>query len=94
MISGNAARIGLTRGGEQFCDRLWLDLDSLREMKRPLCKTCPDWSARRHHLGGALGAALLSSFYELKWARRENQSRIVIFSPKGEAQFNQLFMPG
>jgi hypothetical protein len=63
-------------------------------MKRPLCKTCLDWSARRYHLGGALGAALLSRFYELNWARRESQSRIVTFSSKGEMQFNQLFMPG
>ena len=94
LISGNAARIDLTRGGEQFCERLGLDLVSLRKMKRPLFKTCLDWSARRHHLAGALGAALLSRFYQLKWVRRESQSRVVIFSPKGEAQFNQLFMAG
>jgi DNA-binding transcriptional ArsR family regulator len=94
LIRGNPASIDLTRSGEQFCDRLGLDLEALRRMKRPLCKTCLDWSARRHHLAGALGAALLSRFYELKWARRESQSRIVTLSPKGETQFNRLFGPG
>jgi DNA-binding transcriptional ArsR family regulator len=94
LVSGNAASIDLTRSGEQFCERLGLDLVPLRGMKRPLCKTCLDWSARRHHLAGTLGAALLSRFYELKWARRENQSRVVTFSPKGGTQFNRLFGAG
>jgi DNA-binding transcriptional ArsR family regulator len=94
LVSGNSASIDLTRGGEQICERLGLDLVPLRRMKRPLCKTCLDWSTRRHHLAGALGAALLSRFYELKWARRENQSQVVTFSPKGETQFNRLFGAG
>jgi DNA-binding transcriptional ArsR family regulator len=94
LIGGNPTTIDLTRGGERFCERLGLDLVPLRAMKRPLCKTCLDWSARRHHLAGTLGAALLSRFYELKWARREKQSRVVTFSPTGETQFNRLFGAG
>ena len=39
---------------------------------------------RRHHLGGALGAALLERCFALGWARRERDSRVVVFSPSGE----------
>ena len=39
----------------------------------------------------SLGAASLSRFYELNWARREKGNRVVTFSPKGTARFNALF---
>ncbi len=48
-----------------------------------MCKLCLDWSERRHHLAGALGAALLQRFMELGWARREKTSRTIVFSPPG-----------
>ncbi len=48
-----------------------------------------DWSERRHHLGGALGAALLQRLLDGGWARRAPAtqgapSRVVQFTPKGE----------
>jgi hypothetical protein len=46
---------------------------------------------RRHHLAGALGAALLDRFYHLGWARREKDSRIVLFTSEGDRAFNQAF---
>eukprot|EP01034_Spumella_vulgaris_P044124 gene44124-54832_t len=54
-----------------------------------LCRPCLDWSERRHHLGGALGAALLQRLLEGGWARRaqaagDTPSRVVQFTPKGE----------
>lgn len=52
--------------------------------RRPLCRTCVDWSERRHHLGGALGAALLARFQALGWLRRDADSRVVRFTPPGE----------
>ena len=59
--------------------------------RRPLCKTCLDWSARRSHLAGALGSAMLARMYEMKWASREAGTRIVSFSRNGEKQFQALF---
>ena len=55
------------------------------------CKDCLDWSVRRSHLAGALGAAILDRLYELKWAKRRTGSRVVAFTPKGETQFKELF---
>lgn len=83
--------IALTPQGERFVADLGIDLPALGGSRRPLCKTCLDWSVRRSHLAGSLGAAILSRFYELNWARREKGNRVVTFSPKGTARFNALF---
>jgi hypothetical protein len=56
-----------------------------------LCRGCLDWSARRHHLGGALGAALLRRLFALGWARRVRDSRVVVFSSAGEAALRRRF---
>jgi len=58
-----------------------------------VCKACLDWSERRHHLAGTLGAALMARFTELKWAARDTApgSRVVNFSRNGEKQFALLF---
>src|SRR6185436_1736063 len=53
--------------------------DSLAQ-RRPLCRACLDWSMRRHHLAGALGAAILGRCYDAGWARRVKGSRVVSFS--------------
>ncbi len=81
----------LTKEGEAFCRQFDIDLISLRRKRRPLCRACLDWSVRRNHLAGALGAALLDRLYTLRWARREKESRVVVFTPEGERAFNKLF---
>ncbi|HWF94548.1 MAG TPA: winged helix-turn-helix domain-containing protein, partial [Xanthobacteraceae bacterium] len=63
--------IELTAEGERFLtDTLQISADALAHPRRPLCRACLDWSERRHHLAGTLGAALLTRFTELKWALR------------------------
>ncbi|HVZ92270.1 MAG TPA: helix-turn-helix domain-containing protein [Rhizomicrobium sp.] len=80
----------LTRLGADFAARFGLDLAALESERRPLCRACLDWSMRRHHLAGALGAAMLARVFELKWARRDRMSRAVLFSPDGERAFARL----
>ena len=70
---------------------LGLDLAALATLRRPLCKGCLDWSVRRSHLAGALGAALLKRFFALGWAQREEGTRIVAFSPRGLDAFREIF---
>ncbi len=77
----------LTAAGRIFVRQFGVDIDALRTSRRPLCKSCLDWSARRRHLAGALGTALLQRFYQLGWAKRETGTRIVAFSKEGEARF-------
>lgn len=60
--------------------------------RRPLCRTCLDWSVRRSHLAGTLGAAILDKIISEKWAWREKGSRVVTFSPKGKMEFSRVFL--
>jgi DNA-binding transcriptional ArsR family regulator len=74
----------LTESGERFCTRLGIDIEVLRVLRRPLCLSCVDWSERRHHLAGALGAAILDQCFSRGWARRHRDSRAVSVSAAGE----------
>lgn len=60
--------------------------------RRPVCRACLDWSVRRSHLAGALGAAILDKVIAEKWARRDKDSRAVVFSPKGKQDFERVFL--
>ncbi|MDH7789693.1 winged helix-turn-helix domain-containing protein [Ochrobactrum sp. AN78] len=80
----------LTDEGKSFFSCLGIDVDMLQKGKRPLCRHCLDWSERRNHLGGALGAALLKNFIDKGWARRE-EGRVIAFSPNGIQAFAKTF---
>jgi len=89
--------IELTADGRRFmADALQIDAGTLLHPRRPVCKACLDWSERRHHLAGTLGAALMTRFTELKWAARDPTpgSRVVNFSRTGEKRFAALFGDG
>ncbi|OGB25321.1 MAG: transcriptional regulator [Burkholderiales bacterium RIFCSPLOWO2_02_FULL_57_36] len=82
------AGLELTAVGQQLFQHIGVDVDSLAGKRRTFCNTCLDWSERRHHLAGALGAALLSRIEELGWAKRVKGSRVVAFSATGEKALN------
>ena len=84
----------ITPAGERFFAGWSIDVDALKRSSRPLCRACLDWSERRFHLGGALGAAILQRLFALRWARRELDSRAVVFSASGERAFRALFGHG
>ena len=82
----------LTNVGAAWFAELGIDAAAAAAAKRrAFCRPCLDWGERRHHLGGALGTALLERQFELGWARRAKGSRVVSFTPKGELAFRALF---
>ena len=84
--------VTLTGAGEQFfAAALGIKTATLGNGKRPLCRTCLDWSVRRHHLAGALGAAILERCYALGWAKRARGTRVVQFSAPGEKALRERF---
>lgn len=83
--------IAMTQPGRKFFSALGVDVAALERSRRPLCRACLDWSARRHHLAGGLGAAILDLALDRRWARREKGTRIVTFTPSGERSFSQAF---
>ena len=91
FLSESGDDLLLTDAGQDFAEAFGIDVDSLHGSRRPLCKACLDWSARRSHLAGALGTAMLDRFYQLGWAKRETGTRIVRFSKRGEAAFLSTF---
>ena len=91
QAASGESSLGLTAGGEDFARSLGIDLDRLKTARRPLCRACLDWSERRNHLAGSLGAALLTRFQDNRWLRKEPDSRVVHISPKGETELKKLF---
>jgi DNA-binding transcriptional ArsR family regulator len=91
LIRHDRDRLEVTAAGAEAFAELGLDLGALASQRRPLMRTCLDWSARRHHLGGGLGAALLDRSLALGWAHRSRNSRAIQFSPKGERALRDLF---
>jgi len=69
-----------------------IDTLALSSQRRPVCRACLDWSVRRSHLSGTLGAAILDKIFTEKWARREGGGRAVTFSPKGRQAFAGMFL--
>ena len=86
-----AGSLSLTAGGRQFFSWLGIDASALPSGRRVLCRACLDWSERRHHLAGALGAALCSRIFELGWATRDRASRAVAFTTAGEKALRTAF---
>ena len=84
-------RVALTDAGRSFAADFGIEIATLEAARRPLCRACLDWSARRTHLAGGLGAAFLDRFQTLGWARRRPNSRVIAFTPKGDAEFRALF---
>ena len=64
---------------------LGIDLDGLRRGRRPLTRACPDWTQRRSHLAGALGAALAQHFLGQGWVRRRPAGRGLVVTDGGRA---------
>lgn len=81
----------VTKEGQAFFDGIGIDLATLRGARRPLCRFCLDWSERRSHLGGALGAAILDHIVAAGWASR-GEGRVISFHPRGAVAFDAAFL--
>src|SRR3979490_3270468 len=89
--------IKLTAEGARFlANNLQISAETLAHPRRPLCKACLDWSERRHHLAGTLGAAMMTRLTDLHWAGRAATPgrRAVNFPRNGEKRFAALFGNG
>ena len=88
---GGSDGLDVSEEGEAFFRSIGIDVRALTSSRRPLCRPCLDWTERRRHLGGALGAAILDRIFALRWARREPHGRAVVFSTAGERAFRAWF---
>jgi DNA-binding transcriptional ArsR family regulator len=81
----------LSSPGVEWFARWGVDAGAAARQRRTFCRPCLDWSERRHHLAGSLGAAMLTRFCQLGWVLRDNKSRAIRFTPLGERKFQALF---
>jgi DNA-binding transcriptional ArsR family regulator len=79
----------MTDSGQHFLRELGIDLYVAGKGRRHLCRSCLDWTERRPHIGGAIGAALAARWLELGWIRRAKDSRAVTVTPIGERGFRE-----
>lgn len=77
--------------GWALLSKLGLFAAGIPQTRRTLCRSCLDWSERRHHLAGALGAALMTRLMDLRWAKRLPHSRALHFTARGETEVRKIF---
>jgi len=70
-------------GGPNVVGELGISVADLRRQRRPLLRPCTDWTERRHHLAGGMGAALTGSLVQRGWISPREGSRIVTVPPAG-----------
>jgi hypothetical protein len=85
----------MTETGMELLRKLGIDVDPLAargsRKGRVLCRPCLDWSERRPHLAGAVGAALCTHSFAHGWIRRIDGTRAVAITPKGQRNYRELF---
>ena len=81
----------LTPAGERFLGTLGADLTSPSRARRIFCQPCLDWTERRYHLKGLVGAAILHRLLQLGWFERVSGSRALRLTSSGKAGLSRLF---
>lgn len=81
----------VTERGAAFLDDFGVDLAVLRAKRRTLCRPCLDWTERRLHLGGTVGAALARRCFDLGWFARSRDSRALTVTPAGQRGLEDVF---
>jgi DNA-binding transcriptional ArsR family regulator len=81
----------LTPEGAIALESLGVEVDAVRRSRRRFACACLDWSERRPHLGGALGAAWLQLSLRRGWVRQELDGRALVLTPKAQREMPELF---
>jgi DNA-binding transcriptional ArsR family regulator len=81
----------VTPAGEEFFVGFGINLREAGPSRRTFCRPCLDWSERRTHLAGAVGAALAARCFELDWISRVRDTRAVHVTDKGKHGLSDTF---
>jgi DNA-binding transcriptional ArsR family regulator len=93
-LSANASRdieYDLTREGMKAFEGLGVDIEATRALRRRFAPACLDWSERRPHIGGALGAAILKTALKRKWVIQDLDSRALSVTNLGQREMKSRF---
>jgi DNA-binding transcriptional ArsR family regulator len=81
----------ITTTGTRFFTEFGIELPALRSMHRHVCRLCLDWTERRPHIAGAVGAAITKRYFDLGWMERMKRSHAVTVTPLGRRSFHETF---
>lgn len=81
----------LSTSGSRALMAIGVDVDGARAQRRRFAFACLDWSERRPHLGGALGAAIMAAGLHNRWLLRDDDSRALKITPLGRREFKARF---
>lgn len=88
-ISG--ADYSVTRKGAEWLKDFGIEVEEAKQRRRAFARQCLDWSERRHHIAGALGAAILARLFELNWIARQRTGRAVRLTHTGQRELHKEF---
>jgi DNA-binding transcriptional ArsR family regulator len=89
VLDDGAAEI--TTAGARFFTEFGIELPSPRSRRRRSSRLCLDWTERRPHIAGAIGAALTARYFELGWMERMTRSHAVVVTPLGRRRLRATF---
>ena len=81
----------VTEAGRRFFCDFGLDLSANARSRRIFCRPCLDWSERRYHVAGLVGAAMCARCLELGWLARERDSRALRITSAGDTGLHEMF---
>ncbi len=90
-LSGSGGDYDVTPRGREALASLGLDVAAARATRRHFASACLDWSERRPHLAGALGAALLACALDRRWVTRDLDSRALAITRNGRRVLRERF---
>ncbi len=90
-VSGTGSAYALTPGGTKAFEALGVDIEATRALRRRFAYACVDWSERRPHVGGAVGAALLNVALKQKWVIQDLDSRALAITKLGRREMLSRF---
>ncbi len=91
ILADSNGEFVVTPAGEDWLSSLGLDITEMRRQKRAFARKCLDWSERRHHLAGALGASIFRMMLTNNWVRRRTDSRELVVTPTGRIKLGTHF---
>jgi DNA-binding transcriptional ArsR family regulator len=91
VSTGGNDAYDVTLDGTKAFEALGIDIDATRALRRRFACACLDWSERRPHIGGALGAALLKVALKRKWVIQDLDSRVLGVTGSGRREMRTRF---
>ena len=81
----------ITTAGIRVFTEFGIKLPPRRSARRHFCRPCLDWTERRPHIAGGVGAAITKRYFDLGWMERMKDSHAVVVTPLGRRGFQKTF---